>query len=155
MTRCTSNPVSPQMLFLPFTCTICKQKPHSPTNRSDPFFPANEIWCGLPKDGTKEREGKERSIFHAAPHPQTIKSWYVMQMPIEKGARARQICFIIDRAYRHPQKKGHPLGLSPLHHGPRFPPSPRPLHRSSYRIRSVGIRYVVRSYHPGFRPHWQ
>lgn len=156
MTRCTSNHVSPQMLFLPFTCTICKQKPIRQQIALTLFFPANDIWCiYLLKNGTNEREEKESSIFHAAPPPRIKKSWYIMQMPIKKRARARQICFIIDHACRHPQKKGHPLGLNPLHHGPRFPPSPRPLHRSSCRIRSVGIRYVVRSYHPGFRLRWQ
>lgn len=39
MARCTSNPVPPQMLFLPFTCTICEHKPPSPTSRSDLFLP--------------------------------------------------------------------------------------------------------------------
>lgn len=87
MTRCTSNPVSPQVLFLPFTCTICKQKPIPQQIALTLFFPANDIWCiYLLKKGTIEREEKESSIFHAAPSPPRItKSWYIMQMPIKKG----------------------------------------------------------------------
>lgn len=155
MARCTSNPVPLQMLFLPFTCTICEHKPHSPTSRPDLFLPCKQQWCiCLLNNGTNEKPEKKLN-FPCCLLSSDDKKLVIMQMPVKKRARARQICFIIDRACRHPQKKDYPLGLSPLHHGPRFPPSPRPPHRSSCRIRSVGIHHVVRSYRPGFRPRWQ